>query len=151
MGKMWCTFEASPLVANSCMVIWTAPCCFGPQGTHIPSGVLMKNIASWVLRTGSKSTSFTCKSRGPWTTFWLITDKDSRHQLKISVHPTNITHLHKLKYLNPRNHLSCVLSFQNLLPLNYVVYPPNAPIWIGLGILAKFIPDQKRKNENCFL
>lgn len=55
------TFEASPFPARSCMEICTAPGCFGPHGTHISFGVLMKNIASWVLRTGSNSTSLTCK------------------------------------------------------------------------------------------
>lgn len=59
------TLEARPFAARSCIVVWTAPGCFGPHGIHIPSGVLMKNMASWVLRTGSKSTSLTClvKSR----------------------------------------------------------------------------------------
>lgn len=55
------TLEPKPFAASSCIVVWLAPGCLGPQGTHIPSGVFMKNIASCVLRTGSNRTSLTCQ------------------------------------------------------------------------------------------
>ncbi|WVZ02434.1 hypothetical protein V8G54_023240, partial [Vigna mungo] len=53
------TCEASPFAASSCIVICIALCCFGPHGIHMPSGFLKKNMASWVLRTGSNKTSLT--------------------------------------------------------------------------------------------
>jgi hypothetical protein len=53
------TFEARSCASSSCNVVLTAPRCFGSQGTHMPSEDFMKYSASWILRTGSKSTSLT--------------------------------------------------------------------------------------------
>lgn len=96
------TCSASPFAASSCIEIWTAPDCFGPHGIHIPLEVLKKNMASWVFRTGSNKTSFTCDNQGK---------KISQEHLKkrqcwlISINP--FLQRHNLLKTHSKRHLIC--------------------------------------------
>lgn len=118
------TLAACPSAASSCMEIWTAPSCFGPHGIHIPFEVFMKNMASWVFRTGSKSTSLTCHCENRWN--W------PRDKLIIWIRWERFYKLclHKRIYLNQKIPLSSKPSSQNHFQINCEEYPLSAPIHI---------------------
>lgn len=95
------TCSASPFAASSCIEIWTAPDCFGPHGIHIPLEVLKKNMASWVFRTGSNKTSFTCDNQGK---------KISQEHLKAMLANFNqpfFTERHNQPKTHSKRHLIC--------------------------------------------
>jgi hypothetical protein len=98
------TFDANPSAASSVMVVCLAPGSLGPQGIHIsPSFVLtfLKCIASWVLRTGSKSTSFTCTCKR----FHCLQYQYKRDSLRIGSKKTRTLHSKKpsCQYTKPVN------------------------------------------------
>lgn len=121
------TFAARPLDASSCMVVCTAPGCFGPQGIHMSPSALKKNMASCVLRTGSNSTSFTCWKKNN-------VEKKQESDSITWIHGTSTdtcegcgNYLHKQQYPNQKTHLFDEPSSQNHFHLSCAVYPQDGP------------------------
>lgn len=99
------TLAARPSEARSTMVVCIAFGSRGPQGIHIsPCSVLtsLKCIASWVLRTGSNNTSFTCKCPDFWSTLMKLQLIECKQQWNI--HQTSNQSLKPSKHANSAVH-----------------------------------------------